>query len=230
MAERLLSMSINETQFAELSALLGSDRAQKAAESAIRKTLTKGYNLIVRKVVDRLGIDRKGAMGDRSRPAILARMVRAQGSGGARGYITIVQRAIRAIKFDNVSLKGIVRPGPTGGIRMAFQPGRSIQLRTAFVGTAKFQGGTTRAIFVRERIPKDHRLPIRQVYGPSILRLMQKEELTELGREVVKAMEGFLGEALLSQIDRMLDRRKADRPETPEISGLGESLAAVEVA
>jgi hypothetical protein len=216
-------ISINPAQYAELQALLNPANAEKATRAAVSKTLNKSYRLIVKELSATLYIDQNGITGDPSRPNFTGH------NDGLSAILSMHYNPTRAIKFRTVSPRTRLNPQRKGGVRVLFTRGRGpITFRKGFIGKARFHKadeadgiGTTDAVFVRYGIKvKGKKQKIKQVYGPSIIGLMTKEQLTALGRELLEASAEIFKTQMLSQIDRFLRRKKIDRPEVSEISFL----------
>lgn len=191
---------------------------ERAVDGAITKALAKGKTFAIRQLAGALTA-KPAAI--RSTPAGTERIIAGHGAHG-EGELRILGRAIGAINFQ-------WRRGPKGIEVRYFQKGGrwNFEGRDAFVGVGKpsdaGQGGN-RQLFERipglpkSRVMSPHYLPnkgkLRQrigvVRGLSLYRVYTAN--SRWSKELGTFLATDVQQQLLSQTDRLLGRKKSERP------------------
>lgn len=198
----------------------GVPRAMVAAEN---KTASKGKTIVVDGIFETLNIQDRGEIRKRvhvtratmSKPTAVIHVTRSRmnlAKFGARDTTRRRHHTGQGV-FVTVYRGGGEQQMPRAfiasyrGKKTVLQ--RKDQLRLVETGVTTWYGGIVRrAQRVRgELVP---RLPIIPLVGPSPMEVL--EERQDVQSKVVRLIEVDFGEQLLSQTDRLLNRRKADRP------------------
>lgn len=177
---------------------------ERAAVSAINRTLTTGRSRIAKRVGDELKIRRKALLQQRrSRQVMrLDKATRSRISGAiklTRVPIPLIEFASAANRVPTVEKKR--RKPPVVQVRKG---GQKERLSNAFV--ARMPSGHV-GIFERKKQgdSRSRRLPIEERYGPSLLGVFENQP--GLSRGVLDDIGEVLEKNIDSQIDRFLQKR-----------------------
>jgi hypothetical protein len=207
----LIGVDVDATQYAELLRIFGGDerKAQKAATRAINRTGQTGVTRLGRRVAEILNV---GAAKLKATPKNTSGVIgfhRATWES-LTGFIRIKGRelSLRDFKGTKVLKKG--------GVAVRFRLDKPrVTFKRAFEARGKIwerakgrdKGGTLNKHGVARR------LYIEELKGPSLLSesMLGRTGATRLAGEVVAGLRDDLTKNLNSQIDGILDRKKADR-------------------
>lgn len=180
---------------------------QKATVGAINKTVAQGRTVVVDKLFDLLAIRRRGDILRHTTtvPATVERPV---------GKVVIDGRRIGLINFtvkDTRTKRGRGKAGNGRGVTaQVYRHGDTWVLPHAFIATG---ASGNRHVFQRQPVgggKLSPRLPIVSKQGLSLFKVYQDTPAIEAAS--LARIRTIFNEQLLSQIDRLLGRRKVDRP------------------
>lgn len=209
-----LDIEIDQAMYEQLRRELRSvpDGVRKAEVGAINHTLPKGRTIIVNRLAEMLTA-KKANIRQRTD-------VRKADREHLSGTITIMGRKIALTNFKFTDTTN--RKTHTGhGVNVQiFRGGNTLNFPHAFVGTG---ANNNRQVF--QRLPgRGARVGDAAHYKPNVGKIKQKLESIQgeslydvfqadpsIQRDVMNAIRSAFAEALLSQIDRFLGRRRADR-------------------
>ena len=213
-----VSISIDPAQLAEMRRVLDPKQFKQAQYQAVRRTTNAARRIVENVVTEKVNLTRKYA-----RRAVTSRV--ASENGVNTGAVTITQRPIPLIGYrPKVSKRG----GVTVTISLDRAP---VFFRHAFKATVRtleqviadeeFEGHT--GIFQRARgvgefrgaggnrrgvTPEGfaHRLPIKELRGPSVLDVV---EIPDVEKRVTEELGDALSRNVQSQIDRFVKSKQA---------------------
>lgn len=192
------TITVSAAQLDNLNAELGGipGAVNKAIIGAINKTLPKVRTDTVNALRDRLTASRSNIFQRTS-------IVKAT-SATSSGFVRILARRIGLINFKHRSLRG-------RGIEVTIlQGGGAEQFRHAFIARG---ASNNQHIFQRKFIggKPTPRMPIESLKSISLMRFFNTQP--GMAEAATKRAGDDFNEALLSQIDRILQHRRAQRPE-----------------
>jgi len=219
----VLSLTVSDAQVAALVADLGEipKGVPKAIVGAINKTLATGRSLVVKRLTKELALKQKVI-----RDTI---GIRKATYDTKRGVITISRKGISLMQFSPIPavpayehkvalIRKLVQKGQgieklrlPAGVSVRVRPGKPREiLKGTYV--AKMRSGHV-GVYERRRTggKRAPRLPIQERFGPTPEGVFS--HAPGVAADVMSQLGATLQKNLDSQVDRLLDRKKADRPE-----------------
>lgn len=211
-----LTIEVDQAMYDRLVKELASvpDGVARAEVAAINRVLPAGRRIVVNKLYEILAVRRKQNIRDRTSILKASR-------SRISGTIRIMRRRISLANFEATDSRN-KKTGTGHGVDVRiFRGGKMLNFPHAFVGI-----GANDNAQVFERVPGPrHRVGEKAHYKPNVgrkmaeLKSIQGESLLDVFQsdpaimeEVIAKIRADFSEALLSQIDRFLHRRKVDRP------------------
>lgn len=220
-------ITINDRQMAALQRELKDFRGGlgKAIAGGVNKTLAKGRTFIVGQMKEKLNVrPRLIAASPAGKPRITVRKATERRLGGS---IWILNRPIGLINFGAKDtrpkkLRGSRKPGSGGGVlAQIYRDGSKQVYPHAFIAKGRnnnqhvFQRAEKPVVgrdelYVKGSKSSPGRYPIGIYRGVSLFKVYN--ENPRITKAVIDFMQADLGKQLLSQVDRILARRKVARP------------------
>jgi hypothetical protein len=175
----------------------------RAIVGAINKSVPKGRTIVIEGLMEKLAVKKRITVAGRVR-AVKASL--AAGAEAAVGYIKVAARAISLTSFQHRDTRDKKHNAGQGVFVRQFKDQPETQYPRAFKATGE---GGAKQIF--ERVPGAKRYPLVARKGVSLLDVYRGQP--QLRQEATAKIGQELRKDLFSQIDRLLKRRKSDRPQ-----------------
>jgi hypothetical protein len=189
-----VTVTVDKQKYAELEATLAGvkDGAVRAATAAVNRTAQTGRTIIVRRLVKELNL--------KSRQVRDTITIRKASFEKPEAVIRISKKPIPLIEFPGT------RQAPAG-VSVQVRKGKREVLSGTFIATMK---SGHRGVFERRRLAgakRAGRLPIKERMGPTPMETFNRAP--GVAQEVLAELGPTLEKNLASQVDRLLQRRKA---------------------